>query len=82
MGAALLGKEEYNVLISAELLNNAALISSHMVDLTSLTSFFIQLQDLHLETAEEIACCVYHFFRAMPLPLWLCGKEHCPAVGP
>ena len=33
--------------------------------------------DLHLETAEEIASCVYHCFRTMPTPPWLCGKEHC-----
>ena len=49
MAAALLSKEEGTVLIFAgrvpsELLNNAALISLHVVGLTSHAPFFMQLQ--------------------------------------
>ena len=48
MAAALLRKDENTGMIFAErvmskLLNNAALISSHVVGLTSHASFFIQL---------------------------------------
>ena len=48
MAAALLSRDENTVLIYAgrimsELMNNAALISSHVVGLTSFVSFFIQL---------------------------------------
>ena len=64
MAAALLSKEENTVLIFtgrilSELLNNAALISLHVVGLTSHAFVFMQLQifllDLNLETTEEIA---------------------------
>ena len=64
MAAALLSKEENTVLIFtgrilSEHLNNAALISLHVVGLTSHALVFMQLQifllDLNLETTEEIA---------------------------
>ena len=56
MAAALLNKEENTVLIFAErilseLLDNASLISLHVLQM-----FF--LYHLHKETAEEIATCV------------------------
>ena len=60
----------------SQLLNNAVLIYPHVVSLTSHVSILVHLQIFMMETAEDIASCVYHWFRTMPAPTWLCDKDY------
>ena len=83
MAGALLSTDENTVLIfvgqiMSELLNNAALISSHVLGVTSPVPFFIQHRVFFIgvtETEEDIASCVYRCFRSTSTPPWVCGKE-------